>query len=301
MDAGVPIEAACAGIAMGLMTNPSDKKDYRILTDIQGIEDHSGDMDFKVAGTEKGITAIQLDIKLDGISLEVVEETLNKARDARMSILGVMNKTISAPREEMSQYAPRILSVKIPVDKIREVIGSGGKVINEIIEKCGVESIDIDDEGVVAITSLSAEGGKKALEWVNSIVKEIEVGEIYEGTVTQIVTDRNSGEEIGAIVEIAKGKDGMVHISQFKYERIDKVSDIVKVGDTLKVKVIEVDNERGRVSLSVKALETPPEGYVEPQRGGRPSGGRSGGRGNGRGGDRRHSGSRENRHSRPRY
>jgi polyribonucleotide nucleotidyltransferase len=254
----VPVSAACAGIAMGLITDPSDKRNYRVLTDIQGIEDHSGDMDFKIAGTETGVTAVQLDIKLGGISLEVIEKTLQQSREARLKILDVMAKAISAPRSDLSPYAPRILSLSIPVDKIREVIGSGGKIINEIIDTCGVEAIDIDDDGLVVITSLNAEGAQKAKEWVESIVKEVEVGEIYAGPVTQIVTDRNSGEEIGAIVEIAKGKDGMVHISQFKYERINRVSDVVKVGDVIKVKVMEIDQARGRISLSAKALLTAP-------------------------------------------
>lgn len=258
MDAGVPVSAPCAGIAMGLISDPKDKKNYRILTDIQGIEDHSGDMDFKIAGTEKGITAVQMDIKLGGISLEVVEKTLAQAREARMQILNTMATAIAVPRPELSQYAPRIVSLSIPVDKIREVIGSGGKIINEIIAQCGVDAIDIDDDGFVVITSLSAEGAEKAKNWVQSIVKEVEIGEVYEGPVLQIVTDRNSGEEIGAIVELGKGKDGMVHISQFKYERINKVSDVVKVGDVIKVKVVDIDAARGRISLSVKALLTPP-------------------------------------------
>lgn len=259
MDAGVPLAAPCAGIAMGLVTNPNDKNDYRILTDIQGVEDHAGDMDFKIAGTTEGVTAIQLDIKLGGISLRVVKETLAGAREARLKILDAMAEAIAVPRDTLSEYAPRILSVKIPVEKIREVIGSGGKVINEIIEKCGVDAIDIDDDGVVSITSHDAEGGKKALEWVQSIVKEIEIGEIYEGPVTQIVTDRNTGDEIGAIVELAKGKDGMIHISQLRHERIAKVSDVVKVGDIVKVKVMEIDPVKRRISLSIKALLPAPE------------------------------------------
>lgn len=265
MDAGVPILAPCAGIAIGLVSDPADKKKYRIITDIQGIEDHAGDMDFKVAGTETGITAIQLDIKLGGISLEIVKEALAASKTARGQILTVMRAALAAPRAELSVYAPRIISLQIPVEKIREVIGSGGKVINEIIEKCGVDAIDIDDNGFVAITSHSSEGAEKAREWVSSIVKEIEVGEIYEGTVTQIVTDRNSGEEIGAIVELSKNKDGMVHISQFRYERIARVSDVVKVGDTLRVKVVEIDPVRKRVSLSAKALLEPPVGGVQDQ------------------------------------
>ncbi len=254
MDAGVPIKAPCAGVAMGLISDPSNKNNYRILTDIQGIEDHAGDMDFKISGTERGVTAMQLDIKLGGISLEIIKKTFEQSRQARMSILQVMAKAIAAPRTELSQYAPRIISLTIPVDKIREVIGSGGKVINEIIASCGVEAIDIDDDGFVVITSHSAEGAEKARAWVQSITKDIEIGAIYEGTVTQIVTDRNTGEEIGAIVELTRGKDGMVHISQLRHERIGKVSDVVQIGDKIKVKVVEVDQARGRVSLSAKAL-----------------------------------------------
>ena len=268
MDAGVPVVAPCAGIAMGLITDPADKKKYRILTDIQGIEDHSGDMDFKIAGKKDGITAVQLDIKLGGISLEIVRETLDKARAARMKILEVMNRAIAAPRPELSEYAPRIISLKVPVDKIREVIGSGGKIINEIIKTCAVEAIDIDDEGLVAITSHTAEGAQQAKEWIEAIVKVIEVGEEYEGTVTQIITDKNTGGEIGAIVELTRGKDGMVHISQFRYDHVANVSDIVKVGDKIRVKVVEVDAERGRVSLSAKALLPVPEGYSGDSQGG---------------------------------
>ena len=287
MDAGVPIKAAAAGIAMGLITNPHDKNDYRILTDIQGIEDHSGDMDFKVGGTETGITAIQLDIKLGGISLEIVEKTLTAARVARLAILQTLATAIPSVRAELSEYAPRILSLSIKVDKIREVIGSGGKIINEIISTCGVDSIDIDDDGFVVITSHSPEGAAKAKEWIESIVKEIEVGQIYEGPVTQIMVDRNTGSEIGAIVEIARGRDGMVHISQLRYERIEKVSDVVKVGDIVRVKVMEVDNERGRVSLSIKALIEPPVGYDgghddHRSNGGGSRGGFRGGNGGGR-------------------
>ena len=261
MDAGVPVAGPCAGIAMGLIMDPSDKKNYRILSDIQGVEDHAGDMDFKVAGTEKGITAAQLDIKLGGISLEIVEKTVTQAREARLKVLATMAKAIAEPRASLSEYAPRIISLNIPVDKIREVIGSGGKIINEIIESCGVEAIDIDDDGFVVITSHSAEGAEKAKAWVESIAKDVELGAVYDGVVTQIVTDRNSGEEIGAIVELGKGKDGMVHISQLRYERIGKVSDVVKVGETIKVKVIDVDTVRGRISLSAKALLTPPANY----------------------------------------
>lgn len=253
MDAGVPITAPVAGIAMGLVTDPADHNKYQILTDIQGIEDHAGDMDFKVAGTTEGITAIQLDIKLGFITLQVTKETLERARAARMKVLDVMKAAIAAPRPELSQYAPRIISLRIDPEKIRDVIGSGGKIINQIIDECGVQ-IDIEDDGLVMITSTSAEGGDKAKQWVIDLTREIEIGEIIEGTVTKIVTDKMNGNEIGAIVEFGHGRDGMVHISEFRHERIARVSDIVKVGDTLKVKVVDVDKEKGRTSLSVKEL-----------------------------------------------
>ncbi len=253
MDAGVPITAPVAGIAMGLVTDPADHNKYQILTDIQGIEDHAGDMDFKVAGTTEGITAIQLDIKLGFITLQVTKETLERARAARMKVLDVMKAAIAAPRPELSQYAPRIISLRIDPEKIRDVIGSGGKIINQIIDECGVQ-IDIEDDGLVMITSTSAEGGEKAKQWVIDLTREIEIGEIVEGTVTKIVTDKMNGNEIGAIVEFGHGRDGMVHISEFRHERIARVSDIVKVGDTLKVKVVDVDKEKGRTSLSVKEL-----------------------------------------------
>ncbi len=255
MDAGVPIEAPVAGIAIGLITDNGDLKKYKILTDIMGIEDHNGDMDFKVAGTEKGITAIQMDTKLHGISYEIAEETLTRAREARLKILDVMKEAIEKPREELSKYAPRIATLRIDPEKIRDVIGKGGETINKIIEECGgndVTKIDIEQDGLVIITSTNSEMGEKALAWIKNLTREIEVGEVYEGEVLKIVTDRNSGGEIGAIVELVPGQDGMVHISAFSNERIARVSDIVKVGDKLKVKVMGVDKERGRIELSHK-------------------------------------------------
>ncbi|MFA6604595.1 MAG: polyribonucleotide nucleotidyltransferase [Patescibacteria group bacterium] len=260
MDAGVPISKPVAGIAMGLVVDDNDKNNYKVLTDIQGIEDHARHMDFKVAGTRDGITAIQLDIKLGGIAYKVVGETLDKAKIAREKILAVMSKAIPQVRSELSKYAPRIITLHIDPEKIRDVIGSGGKIINEIIDACGV-SIDIEQDGLVMITAVEGEGGKKAKEWIESIVKEIEVGEIYEGKVLKIVTDRNKGTEIGAIVELSPGKDGMVHISQIAHERVNKVTDKIKVGDTVKVKVVEVDKEKGRVSLSMKDFLPKPEGF----------------------------------------
>jgi polyribonucleotide nucleotidyltransferase len=262
MDAGVPITAPVSGIAMGLITNPDNHEDYRILTDIQGLEDHSGDMDFKVAGTPTGITAIQLDIKLGFITLKVVEETIRKAQIARAKILEVMQGAIKTPRAELSQYAPRIISLRIDPEKIRDVIGTGGKIINEIIDTCGVQ-IDIEDDGLVMITSTSAEGGEKARQWVIDLTREVEIGEEVEGQVVKIVTDKNTGAEIGAIVEFGRGKDGMVHISEFRHERIRAVSDVVKVGETIKVKIVDIDKEKNRISLSVKALTPRPAGMSD--------------------------------------
>ncbi|PIT90508.1 MAG: polyribonucleotide nucleotidyltransferase [Candidatus Komeilibacteria bacterium CG10_big_fil_rev_8_21_14_0_10_41_13] len=270
MDAGVPIKAPVAGIAMGLVTDPKNKKNYKILTDIQGIEDHAFDMDFKVAGTENGITAIQLDIKLGGINLDICGETLVKAKEARLEILEVMKKAISEPRAELSPHAPRIITMHIDPEKIRDVIGSGGKTIHEITEKCEVE-IDIEQDGTVFVTSANQEGAAKAVKWIEDLTREIEVGEEYEGTVTQIIKGQNNGEEIGAIVELMPGRDGMVHISNVDWKRIDKVTDVLNIGDTVKVKVMEVDKDRGRIGLSRKELLPKPEGYEErPPRGPRP-------------------------------
>ncbi|MEK7631398.1 MAG: polyribonucleotide nucleotidyltransferase [Patescibacteria group bacterium] len=257
MDAGVPISAPVAGIAMGLIVDPKDASKYKVITDIQGIEDHAGGMDFKVAGTKQGITAIQVDIKVDGLTMDMVKEALTGARKARLQILEVMVQAIPEPRKELSQYAPRITSIRINPELIRDVIGKGGETINKIIDECGgadVTKIDIDDDGLIFITSTNSEMAKKAEEWIKNITREVVVGEIFEGTVTQIMKDRNSGGEIGAIVEFAPGKDGMVHISEFAEARIRAVSDIVQVGQKLKVKVMDVDKERGRISLSVKAL-----------------------------------------------
>jgi polyribonucleotide nucleotidyltransferase len=258
MDAGVPIKSPVAGIAMGLVRDEANPKNYKILTDIQGIEDHAGHMDFKIAGTRQGITAIQLDIKLGGISYDIVKETLTQAKQARAKVLDVMQEAIATPRPDLSPYAPRITTLHINPDKIREVIGSGGKIINEIIDKCGV-NIDIENDGLVMITSTDQAGALKAKTWIEQIVKEIEIGEIYEGKVTQIITDRNKGVEIGAIVELLPGRDGMVHISQVSYQRINKVSDVLKIGDVVKVKVMEVDKEKNRISLSMKELLPKPD------------------------------------------
>ncbi len=261
MDAGVPIAAPVAGIAMGLISEKDNIDNFKLLTDIQGVEDHNGDMDFKVAGTKDGITAIQMDTKLQGISFPIIEQTLAQARRARLQILEVMTQAIPEPRSELSQYAPRISTIKIDPEKIRDVIGRGGETINKIIEECGgqdVTKIDIEESGLVMITSHSTDMAEKAITWVKNLTHEIVPGEVYEGVVEKIMTDRNTGHEIGAIVELLPGQDGMVHISQFSRERINKVSDIVKPGDKLKVKVMGVDKERGRIELSHKMFNDNP-------------------------------------------
>ncbi len=268
MDAGVPIKAPVAGIAMGLISDePSGK--YKVLTDIQGIEDHAGDMDYKVAGTRQGITAIQLDIKLGGIPVSVSEEALAGAKKARLQILDVMAEAIAAPRPELSPYAPRIISLQIDPEKIREVIGKGGETINKIIDECGginVMKIDLEDDGMVYITSTNADMATKAKEWIENIVKDLQVGEIYDGTVTDIIKDRMRGNEIGAIVEVLPGKDGMVHVSNISMQHVANVSDVLHIGDKVKVKVMEVDKERGKVSLSMKALDPNYTGETERPR-----------------------------------
>jgi polyribonucleotide nucleotidyltransferase len=263
MNAGVPISGPAAGISIGLMAN-DDMSEYKLLTDIQGLEDHIGLMDFKVAGTRKGITAIQVDIKNNGLTLEIVRDALTEAKTARGKILDVMEKAIPAVGE-MSEYAPRIVPIKIDPDKIRDLIGPGGKVINEIIDETGVQ-IDIDDDGMVMVTADKDSKLDEALEWVKGVTSDPEVGEVYEGKVIKIVADRNSGKEIGALVELAHGKDGMVHISQLAHEHVNTVSDKLKVGDTAKVKVMGVDKERGRVELSIKALLQAPAGGADHSR-----------------------------------
>lgn len=247
MDGGVPIKDAVAGIAMGLI---KEGDTVEILTDIQGLEDHLGDMDFKVAGTKDGITAIQMDIKIDGIDENVLRQALERAKVARLHILDKMKEVISEPRAELSKYAPKIYTLTIDPEKIGEVIGSGGKTINKIIEETGVK-IDIEDDGKIFIISEEKENADKAIETISAIVKEIEVGEIYKGKVVRITN-------FGAFIELLKGKEGMVHISKLAHERVEKVEDVLKVGDLVDVKVIEVD-KMGRVNLSRKALLPKPE------------------------------------------
>ena len=243
MDAGVPIKAPVAGIAMGLIEEDGVIK---ILTDIQGLEDHFGDMDFKVAGTRKGITAIQMDIKVEGIKKEILETALDRAKDARFEILDHLATTIEKPREELSKYAPIIHMISIDPERIGEVIGAGGKIINKIIEQTGVK-IDIDDDGKISILSDSDEKAKEAIAIIEDIVKEIEIGEVYLGKVKKIV-------KFGAFVEIKKGTEGLLHISEIAHERTNNVEDVLKVGDSVEVKVIDIAKDTGKISLSRKAL-----------------------------------------------
>ena len=242
MAAGVPIKAPVAGIAMGLI---SDGTNYTVLTDIQGLEDHLGDMDFKVAGTKDGITALQMDIKIQGITEQILREALTQAKKARFEILEELTSTISEPRKELSPYAPKIEMISIHPDKIKVVIGRGGETINAIIDETGVK-IDIDQEGHVSIASTDAAMIQRAKEIIEDLTREIEVGQVYEGTVRRI-------EKFGAFVEIAKGKDGLVHISELAHERVGKVEDVLSLGDKVTVKVIEIDGQ-GRINLSRKAL-----------------------------------------------
>ncbi|WP_243296446.1 polyribonucleotide nucleotidyltransferase [Bacillus litorisediminis] len=253
MDAGVPIKAPVAGIAMGLVKSGEH---YSILTDIQGMEDHLGDMDFKVAGTEKGITALQMDIKIEGLSREILEEALQQAKAGRMHILKSMLETLSAPRGELSPYAPKILQMSINPDKIRDVIGPSGKQINKIIEETGVK-IDIEQDGTIFIASANEEMNQKAKKIIEDIVREVEVGQLYLGKVKRI-------EKFGAFVEIFNGKDGLVHISELAEERVKSVEDVVKIGDEILVKVTEIDKQ-GRVNLSRKAVLRDQKAQAENQ------------------------------------
>ncbi|MCK5413382.1 MAG: polyribonucleotide nucleotidyltransferase, partial [Candidatus Pacebacteria bacterium] len=243
MDAGVPIARPVAGIAMGLITGENGK--HKVLTDIQGPEDHYGDMDFKIAGTSVGINAMQMDVKLEGITIDIIEETLTAARKARMHIIDIMNKSIEESREDLSQYAPRITTLRINPEKIRDVIGPGGKIINEIIAATDV-AIDIEDDGLVLITGKNAEGAKEAEEWIKNLTREIVAGEVFQGTVVKIM-------DFGAFVELLPGKDGLVHISELAESRVEKVEDVVKVGDSIKVKVKEIDSQ-GRINLTHKGI-----------------------------------------------
>ncbi|MEI8061481.1 MAG: polyribonucleotide nucleotidyltransferase [Candidatus Berkelbacteria bacterium] len=254
MDAGVPIKKAVAGIAMGLVTDKKDDMKFKVLTDLQGLEDFAGDMDFKIAGTRDGITAIQMDTKITGLNDAIIAQTFKQAKVGRMEILDAMEEIISTPNE-LSPLAPVIKAIHISPEKIGELIGPGGKNIRKIIEDCGgkeVTSIDIEDDGTVMIGSTDSEMGKKAIAIVESMTREIEIGEIIEGKVIEIKRDRMTGKQVGAIIEITPRQDGMVHISQIANERVEDIEKYMKPGDVVKAKVVDVDREKGRVALSTK-------------------------------------------------
>jgi len=262
MDAGVPLEAPVAGIAIGLVTEEGFSEDaskkYQLLTDIQGIEDFGGDMDFKVTGTDAGITAIQLDMKVRGLPISIIKETLDRAKTGRLYVLENMKTAIAEPRAELSKFAPRIITFKIDQAKIGDVIGPGGKTIRSIIEESGgkaVTQIDIDEDGTVYVASTNSVMGEKAAQDVKNLTADVEVGQIYEGEVISIQKNRVSGQEIGAIVQVLPNKEGMVHISEISRERVPDVSSKVKVGDKVKVKVLSIDAERGRIALSIKQAQ----------------------------------------------
>jgi polyribonucleotide nucleotidyltransferase len=255
MDAGVPIKAPVAGIAMGLI---KEGERVAVLTDILGVEDHLGDMDFKVTGTREGVTAFQMDTKIGGISFAVLSDALERARRGRLFILDKMEATLPASRADISPFAPRIIILQIPPDKIREVIGPGGKIIKKITEETGTQ-IDIEDSGEVRIAAVNGEGGKRAEELIRNIVEDPEIGRVYQGKVRSVTT-------FGAFVEIVPGRDGLLHISEIDYHRIARTEDVLNVGDMVMVKVIDVDRE-GKIRLSRKALLPPPEGYVPEERG----------------------------------
>jgi polyribonucleotide nucleotidyltransferase len=243
MDAGVPLKAHVAGIAMGLI---KEGNRFAVLTDILGDEDHLGDMDFKVAGTERGVTALQMDIKITSITEEIMRVALDQARDGRVHILGEMAKALTGARDEVSENAPRITTMSIPKDKIREVIGSGGKVIREITETTGAK-IDIDDDGTIKVAAVDANAAKAAIDWIRGIVAEPELGVVYNGKVVKVV-------DFGAFVNFLGSKDGLVHISELAQQRVGKVADVVKVGDPVKVKVLGFD-DRGKVKLSMRQVD----------------------------------------------
>lgn len=281
MAAGVPISAPVAGIALGLISNET-KDQYVVLSDLQDEEDFGGDMDFKVTGTEKGITAIQMDIKIKGLPDHVFEEALKRSREGRMHIMAQMLRAIAEPRKELSPYAPRIETIQIDPEDIRLVIGKGGETIQKITGELGVE-IDIEDSGLIFVTSVNGEAMEKAKEWIKGIVEKPEIGKVYDGKVVRII------DGVGAIVEFLRGKDGMLHISELQWQRTERVEDIVNVGDELKVKVIEYDPIENRVRFSLRQLTERPAGmeFTErpsgPRRSG-PGGGGRGGPGGGRGG-----------------
>jgi polyribonucleotide nucleotidyltransferase len=274
MDAGVPLKKPVAGIAMGLA---SEGKNWKVITDLQDIEDGPGGMDFKITGTRDGITAIQMDTKTHGLTWDIVDQTFAQSKEARLKILGAMHAVIAEPRKEMSQYAPRIVTVNINPDKIRDVIGPGGKMINKIIAETGVQ-MDIEDDGRVIITSANAEGMEKAVAWVKQLTHEVTAGEIYEGTVARL-------EDFGAFVNILPGQDGLVHVSEIAWTRTNRPSDVLRIGDKVKVLVREIDN-LGRINLSIRQLLDKPAGYVDQPAFDRSAPRRGGGGGGFRGGRR---------------
>ena len=292
MDAGVPIKRPVAGISSGLIVNEENDEDFLVFMDIQGIEDFFGDMDFKVAGTTEGITSIQVDIKVEGLSLDIIREAFALTKKGRLKIINeVLLPRIAAPREDLSPFAPRIVSMQIPVDKIREVIGTGGKVINKIIADTGAQ-IDINDEGKLYISTPDLEKAEKAKKIITGIIADPEVGAEFEGTVTRLM-------DFGAFVEFIPGKEGLVHISKLAWNRVEKVEDVVHEGDKVRVKVIEIDNQ-GRINLSIRDTLPKPEGYVEEEprkrepRNRERRGGFYGGRGEGREGRERRNFDRNN-------
>ncbi len=288
MAAGVPIKGIVSGIAMGLISSgPLDgKHPYTILTDIQGLEDHFGDMDFKCAGTEKGLTALQMDIKIHGVTREVLNEALAQAKKARAEIREAIKGAIAEPRPEVSKYAPKMLTFKIDVSKIRDVIGKGGETIQGMIRECDGAAIDVQEDGTITIYHANQEMIAKAKAMIDEITKEAQVGEIYEGKVTRV-------EDYGAFVNLFGDTDGLCHVSRLKWDYVENANDIVKVGDTLKVVVIGI--EMGKVKVSHREFEEKPEGYVErPERDAKPRGGRPNG-GHGRGGDHGHGHGRNDR------
>ncbi len=251
MDAGVPIKRPVAGISTGLITSKEDPNDYIMLTDIQGIEDFFGDMDFKVGGTKEGITAIQVDIKCDGLTYDIIKEAFDRTKVARDYILdNIMLPVISEPRADISKYAPRITTMHIPVDKIKDVIGPGGKMINKIIEEAKGVKIDIEEDGSVCIYAVEGQDASIAKKMIEDITREIEAGNIYDGTVTRITS-------FGAFVDLGAGKEGLLHISKISSKRVEKVEDVLSIGDEIRVKVTEIDNQ-GRINLSMKDLEVNP-------------------------------------------
>ena len=274
MDAGAPLKRPCAGIAMGLI---KEERGFAVLSDILGDEDHLGDMDFKVAGTEMGVTSLQMDIKITSITPEIMKIALDQARDGRLHILGEMSKGLTGARGDVAATAPRITVINVPKEKIRDVIGSGGKVIREITEQTGTK-VDIEDDGTIKVAATSIEAAQKAIDWIRGIVAEPEMGVIYNGKVVKTA-------DFGAFVNFLGARDGLVHISELANERVNRTNDVVNVGDAVKVKVIGFD-ERGKVKLSMRVVDQATGADITEQVGARrPRGEGEGGGGGGRGGE----------------